>query len=119
VTVSKDRRIIDSEMVVERTQLPENALRIVTEQSGTDNDRRHCFVTRIQMARRPFRSRKMFNMMKWEAFLREISSPGVNSLDTSSASHRAHGDDAAKKVTRSLLNWADLANPAVLGPRYS
>ncbi|MGH9940815.1 MAG: hypothetical protein ACRD9R_00460 [Pyrinomonadaceae bacterium] len=43
VTISPDGRIIDGEAVIEKTNLAGNTLKIVTEKSGADNDRKALF----------------------------------------------------------------------------
>lgn len=43
VTISKDGRTIDGETVIERTNLSGNVLKIVTEKSGSDNDKKAMF----------------------------------------------------------------------------
>ncbi len=50
VRISKDGKIFDKETVVERTNLPNKTLRIVTTNNGTDNDKpavfRHTYLLR-------------------------------------------------------------------------
>jgi len=43
VTISKDGKIFDGETVIERTNLADKTLRIVTEKSGNDNDKKALF----------------------------------------------------------------------------
>jgi len=40
ITISKDGKIFDGETVIERTSLADKTLRIVTEKSGLDNDKK-------------------------------------------------------------------------------
>lgn len=43
VTLSKDGKFINAEMVIERTNLPGDVLKIVTEKNGSDNDKKALF----------------------------------------------------------------------------
>lgn len=43
ISISKDGKTIDGETVIERTSLADGTLKIVTEKSGTDNDKKATF----------------------------------------------------------------------------
>lgn len=58
VTISKDGRIIDGEVVVERTNLTGNGLRVVTVKSGTDNDKKATFHYTYLIGRKSFSIKK-------------------------------------------------------------
>lgn len=58
VAISKDGRTLDGETVVERMSLPAETVKIVTEKSGTDNDKPALFRFTYTISLRSFSIRK-------------------------------------------------------------
>lgn len=58
VAVSKDGKMFDGEMVIERTNLTGKTVKVVTEKSGSDNDKKALFRFTYLLSKKSFSIRK-------------------------------------------------------------